>query len=741
MSVPVSRVLLCAALALSTTIVAAQQLEEVIVTAQKRSESLQDVAVSVQVISGEELAALNKTQIAQLTRLVPSLTYATGTSDAGQSIVVRGVGTQTFSRSVDQSVGTVIDGIAAGSVSGSLLDYSDVQRVEVLRGPQGMLFGKNASAGVLSITTRAPTVEPTAGFGIDYSEENQLQLNGYVSGSIVQDKLLGRVAAYRNTRDAILENNYPGGDDFNDRDEWGVRSKLQWLTTADLDVLVTYNHAERDHQCCIGPLDTVESGSIADRLGGERGSKADTVLDNDTSTGTTKLDLYSLQINYQMGDYLLTSISGYSEEDVFSAARGDLYTRTALPMNDSAGKYEQFTQEVRLTSPGDQRISYVTGLYYYNKKIDREFIRVIDLYGIGAAPLPDSGTITVLNDPRTTNESLAAFGQATWRVSDAVRLSLGARYNDDRLSIDQTVSFIPGTIAEAPPGTVNDDTDDQKWSWRVIGEMDVADDAMAYVTVARGYKGPGSNSLPSGPSSGDAIFVDPEIPTNYEIGLKSEWLDNRLRVNGAIYYTEFKDFQASTQVPDVFPPLFILENAGKLETEGVELDVSAMVLENLQLTANMAYTDATFTDWKDAPCYAGQTEAQGCKNNTVQNLSGADMPDSPDWRMNFGANYYMPLTGMPFDGFVRGNYFWQDDVMYDTTNNPLHQGESFGTLDVYLGVAARDGRYRAQVYVLNVFDEFYINNLSGQQEVGILAGHGVPFDATRRVGVSLSMDF
>lgn len=740
MSLPVSRRLLGAAFALLPLTTAAQQLEEVIVTAQKRAESLQDVAVSVQVVSGEELAALNKTQIEQLTRLVPSLTYATGTSDAGQSIVVRGVGTQTFSRSVDQSVGTVIDGVAAGSVSGSLLDFTDVARVEVLRGPQGMLFGKNASAGVLSITTRAPTAELAGGVGADYSEENHLQLNGYLSGPIIQDKLLGRIAGYSNTRDAILENHYPGGDDYNDRDEWGVRTKLQWFATDNLDLLLSYNHAERDRDCCIGPLDTVEPGSVADREGGERGPEADTVLDNDISWGKTDLDLYSLELNYQMGGYTLASITAYSEEDVFSAARGDLYTRTALPRNDSDADYDQFTQEIRITSPADQLISYVGGLYYFDKEIDRQFVRIIDLYGIDRLPQPDSGAITVLNDPKTTNESFAVFGQATWNVSDTVRLSLGARYNDDELTIDQVVDALPDTIPEAPAGTINDDTDNQEWSWRVIGEIDVAEEAMVYATVARGYKGPGSNSLPSGPSSGEDVFVDPEIPTNYEIGIKSEWFDNRLRVNGAIFFTEFEDFQASTQVPDAFPPLFTLENAGELETEGVELDVSAMLLENLQFSANIAYTDATFTDWKDAPCYAGQTEEEGCIDET-QDLSGADMPDSPDWRLNFGANYFIPLPSMPFNGFVRGNYFWQDNVMYDTTSNPIHEGESYGTLDLYFGIAAYDGRYRAQFYILNVLDEFYINSLSGQQEVGILAGHGVPFDATRRFGVSLSMDF
>ncbi len=142
---------------------------------------------------------------------------------------------------------------------------------------------------------------------------------------------------------------------------------------------------------------------------------------------------------------------------------------------------------------------------------------------------------------------------------------------------------------------------------------------MVYASYARGYKGPGSNSLPSGPTSG-TVFVDPEIPTSYEAGIKSQWLDNRLRLNGAVYYSTFKDFQASAQVPGAFPPIFYLTNAGELETQGVEIEMNANVLENFDVQASLAYTDAIFSDWNDAPCYARQTEAQGCVNERAGSL-------------------------------------------------------------------------------------------------------------------------
>ena len=721
-------------------VLAAQELEEVLVTAQKREESLQDVPISVAVVSGAELARLNKTQISQLTKLVPGFTFGQGTSDAGRNIFVRGIGTQSFSRSVEQSVGTVVDNAVAASLAGSLLDFSDVARIELLRGPQGMLFGKNASAGLLSITTNDPTAELTTGFGARYGSADLLNLSGYVSGPIFEDKLLGRLSGFSNTQDAILPNYYPGGDDMNDRDDSGARAKLRWLVSDDFDAMLTYNHLERDQTCCIGPQRDVIPGSVAEVNGGGAGKGVTWIYDNDKSTGTTEADTFILDMNYELGGYLLTAISTYSDEDVFSAARGDTYSLTALPLNDSDEHYQQFTQELRLTSPAEGILSYVAGLYYFDWDFEQDFTRIIDLYGTGFAPKPDSGSLTVTNDSTNTSKSLAAFGQLTWHVTDATRLLAGARYNDDQISIDQQVGYLPGTLPEAPPGAIKATTGNAEISWRLIAERDIAADAMAYASVARGYKGPGANSLPSGPSSGESVFVDPEIPTNYEIGIKSQWWDNRVRFNGAVYYTEFKDFQASAQVPNAFPPQFFLVNAGELETEGVEVELTAQLLENLVVHTAVAYTDAIFSEWQDAPCYSRQTEAEGCIDGE-QDLSGAEMPVSPDWSYTVIADYYIPVPSQPFTAFINGSYFWSDEIMYDTTNDPLHEGESYGQFDFAIGIVDNDSRYTLQFFAQNVFDQFHVVSLSGQSAVGILSGQGLPYDYKRRYGVSLTMDF
>lgn len=716
-------------------------LEEVVVTAQKREESLQDVSVSVAVVTGDELAKQHKNSVADLAKIVPSFTFGEGSSDSGRNIMIRGVGTQSFSRTVDQSVGTVVDGVVSGSVSSSLLDFSDVERLEVLRGPQGMLFGKNASAGLLNITTKAPSDVLTYGALVRAGSNQDRAYSGYVSGSLVENTLLGRLSLYRNTRDPIIKNIYTGGQDFNDRDEWGGRVKLIWRASDELDIKLSYMHAEREHICCSAVAREVAAGGLASLLGVPYGEENVQVSDNDSAFGTTDVDTISLDVNYQLGDHTLTSITSSSSEELFSNVRADQEPRTVIPINQSETTVDQITQELRLTSALDQKISYVVGLYYYKKDTKRDFQRIIDVYGLGATPAPGLAGFSLINDLDASSKGFAAFGQANWNISDAARLALGVRYNVDKLNHNQIVDQIPGSFpTEAPVGSIDASRTDRAWSWRIIGEYDIAEDAMAYASIAQGYKGPGANSLSSGPTSGD-IFVEPEIPTNYELGIKSQWLDNRLRFNGTVFLTRFEDFQASASVPNAFPPIFFLTNAGELETKGVEVELTAQVSENLRIQSAIAYTDATFKEWQDAPCFSGQSAAQGCIAG-AQDLSGGDMPNSPKWAVSSSFNYDIPLKSDSYNAFINGTYFWRDEVQYSTTNNPDLIGDSYGILDFTAGISTADDRYTLEFFVKNALDKFYVTGLnSGASLVGIPVSQYVDYTYKRRFGVSFKANF
>ena len=724
---------------LNTPLLAAQALEEIIVTAQKREQSLQDVPISVVAFDGAQLESLVKTEVKDLARIVPGLTFSEPTTNAGRSVKIRGVGTQSFGFVIDQSVGVVIDGVVASSVAASFFEFSDVERLEVLRGPQGMLFGKNASAGLINITTRSPSDVLSGGANVTYGSDDLWYLNGYVSGPLGSDNLLGLVSAYSNTHDGIVENTFPGEDDSNDKDQKGGRAKIQWLPNDEFDMKLTHSLVRDNPTTGHSPLVEIIPGSVADLDGGEVDPEGDSVFDTDYTVRNVDVDISILEANYRVDELTFTSISSYTNEKFKDRAAADNVGRTALPANDNDASIKQFTQELRLTSDASYDFRYVAGLYFYHREYDNDFFRIIDFYGVGLAPAPGLVQSSLIKSEKTEQQSYAAFGQATWGITDNMRLSLGARYNYEKIEGKEEVSNVPGTIQEGTAGTYVGDDTDSAWSWRIIGEYDLTSSAMVYASVARGYKGPAINNL-GGSGFGADYIVDAEIPTNYEVGIKSEWFDERLRANATVYYTEFEDFQASAQVPGKLPPEFFLTNSGSLETQGVEIELLGLISENLLVSSAIAYTDAVFKEYESSPCYEGQTEAQGCSDG-AQDLSGADLPNSPDWTVNFSADYTIPFTDFDFDGFVRADYFWTDDTIYGVDQNPEHVIDSYDILDLYAGIRSKDGRYSAQVFVKNAMDDYYINTIGGQQIIGVVTAQAYNYDYKRRFGLQLSMKF
>ena len=777
-------------------------LEEVVVTAQKRAQNLQDVPISVQVVNGDFLEDRNINQISELSKVSPGFTFAQGNSDSSKGIILRGIGSQSFSRGMDQSVGVVVDGVVASSASASVLDMSDVERVEVLRGPQGMLFGKNASAGLLNITTKRPTDELSYGVNMSYAELNQQKISAYVSGPLIEDKLLGRINAYSNSQDGIIENVYPGGDDHGDRDEWGFKAKLEVRATDNLNILLSANHTKRAQISGAAPV--IEFSPVAEMFASSvvhpNGPENDKISDNDTSVSNTEVSQFSAEFNYDIGDYTLTSITSWTDSESFDNPVNDTLSSfdpntplgatllasgtqgSGLLLNSGKADIKQVTQEFRITSPADQDLTYVAGLYLYKRDMDLESSRLVNGYLASATVIADiavqrgipaavaagmaagsplwGGLQSDLTDSTVNNESAALFGQATYHLTETQRLSVGLRYNYEKVDTEQNArihdrSVLTGVYAGGalfaqhsveggpfgltPLGYSSDSYTDKAISWRLIYENDITENGMVYASVARGYKGPAVNTLPGALKFAETIIA-PEVPTNYELGFKSQLWGNRLRLNSTLFYTSFEDFQS--QVSDgAIPPTFVLQNAGELETKGLEMDFALAATENLTVSGSMAYVKAQFVEYKGAACYPGQSLAQGCVAG-VQDLSGTDMPNSPEWSASLTGRYHIPLANLPFDAYAQGAYYWQDEVQYTAENDPETIGEAYGIADLAFGIEAEDGSYSVQLFVKNAFNEFYVSNIiNTYREAGIVAGHMLPYDYKRRVGVSVSMNF
>jgi iron complex outermembrane receptor protein len=412
---------------------------------------------------------------------------------------------------------------------------------------------------------------------------------------------------------------------------------------------------------------------------------------------------------------------------------------------------DQFSQEIRLTSPADQFFSYVVGLYYFDQTVDRKFDRSFDL-GAGRTEAVADFTVNSLN--------YAAFAEGVTNISDRMRLITGLRWTYDDLDFE--FERTGGTLGAQPQPFFKRDTDEDELTGKLALEWDATDSALLYASYAQGYKGPAFNvGFGSRPDNTDP--VDPETSDAYEMGLKSSWLDNRLILNVALFYTEYDDFQASASqfIPDldedgnpvdengdgqddgVFS--FVLDNVGEVETKGVEVDFTALPMENLTLSGGFAYVDAQIKEFKDGGCSFGQSfRGVGYKGQTTcanspgtQDLDGGDLPSAPEWKLTLAASYWIPLESMPFDLSVNGNYRWQDEVQYLIEQDEYTTQDSFGVLDLSLVVEDKSEHYTVTLFTKNVFDEWYVSSIGSLVNTFTPNGYGhrVPRYSERTFGV------
>jgi iron complex outermembrane receptor protein len=722
-------------------------LEEILVTAQKRTESLQDVPVAVTAVSAAELENLNITQMEDLTRASASLTYTQAGNKQSSSFRIRGIGTNVFSIGAEPAVAVVIDDVSQVQQGQALSNLVDVERVEVLRGPQSTLYGKNASAGLISVVTKAPSLENEAFIEASYTDDEELRLSGSVSGHVTDD--FGyRVSAFYSDFDGHSTNLFTG-DDTNAKETKGARARFEWALgdTFSLGLIAWYS--EDDDSCCSLTHRFVEPGaaylnSIPFEEMNPRTKPSDKNKDPEIDTepeAETDDTGVSLRANLDIGEHTLLSITSWNNWEYDDASDSDwsaypvaaFFTNGAVPggvTQFSSVDTELFTQEFRLVSPDWESFDYLVGLYYADADTDRDFMRT--------PPFIASW------DANSTTESFAVFGQFNWRFSQKNELTVGARYNDEDIS---------ATFNDRPSSNTYKGSDgDDEWLGKVSLQHYLDDDTMLFASVTTGYKGK-VYDISSGFDQDTADNpVDPESSTSYELGVKTTLMENRLQLNAVAFYTEYDDYQAQNAELEGTDIVLGITNVGKLETSGVELDAVALIGERLTLSTSAAYVDATIDEFPGANCYSNlQTEAQGCvpvvpgSSTRVQDLSGEPLNNSPDWKVNFSAQYDQPLPSLPFDAFFQANYHWQDEVNFDLLGHPNAVQDSYGITNVNLGIFERTNeKYRVTLFVNNLFDEDYatsigtLDGLYGDKDVRI---HYLPRNAERYAGLRVRYSF
>jgi iron complex outermembrane receptor protein len=717
---------LIVSLALPHTLLALESdlvLEEVIVTATKREQSMQDVSVAVTALGADLIQAAAIASSEDLTQLVPSLNLQKGSNVRQQSFNIRGIGTQSFSSAVEPSVSTMVDGVVMGRSGLAFMRLMDIERVEVLRGPQGTLFGKNSTGGVVHIITRDPTEEFSGEvMGSVWSGEEYRA--GFTVSGPLSNTLGFRLTASGSDMDGYTRNFYDG-DYLNGREEWSVRGKLRWDPTDTLTLKWASDFYDAECDCTASPMRSIEPvggndatvQEILDRLYPAVPGDENTEVNQNSIPGTAhEQSGHSLEANWDIGDYTLTSITAVRSFEIDGRGDGDLDGQPIETLGfDQTGAtdQDQFTQEIRLTSPAQDDFNYVVGLFYFDQEVERQFIRSFEI----VPDNPGEGIATFEADTR----NWAAFGEATWHINDYWRLIFGARYTEDEIDFifERTREGFPVGVPEPVPAT-GQDTDEDDLSGKLAVQWDFNEDSMAYLSFTEGYKGPAFD-LTFGTDPTDLQRVEPETSESWELGLKTRLWDGRVQLNVALFDAVYEDFQSQAffdpdGIPDCpddnpgcdpndDPGSFLLINAGEVSTQGVEVDFVAQVTGNLRLMGGLAVVDAEIDDYPAGLCSEGQKIRGECPDG-LQDLSGGDLPFSPDIKVNVAASYVWPRDNL-FDVMVNGSVRYQDEVQYGLHQDPHTVGDSYTIVDASISLQDHSDRWEVTGFVKNLTDEFY----------------------------------
>ncbi len=686
-------------------------LEEVIVTATKRSESLQDIPVTVNAFDSETIleAGINSAQ--DVAVLTPSLNINTNISPFNSRMTIRGIGTAQTDPSLEPSVGLFVDGVFMGRTGLGMSDLTDIQRIEVLQGPQGTLYGKNTNAGAISVITKAPNLEELEGYlDLGVGNYGMGRATGAVSGPI-SDTVAYRVSGSMHKRDGYYENR--GGADLSDADDWNIQGKLLWEPTDDLSFQLSASHIERDNNCC--GADAVQSDIVNEELVAQ-GFAPDLndpydykVAVDEASKFEMESDLAALTIGYVADWGTITSITAWNDYDYVTTTDADRSQLDVLSVIDDVYGGDSLSQELRLTSEAGDSFEYQVGLFYYEQTTTRgdgspfvfigdDFIGIASQLGLPfPAPVPFlvAAGDNLEGKNKWETETIALFGQATWHIGDAWHLTGGLRWSDEekRASLYTQINSTAPSQAILGRSLLNFvsepiDADFERQAdnvdWLVRLSRDIGDSSMLFASAGTGTKSGGFNGVNGGLDGPEDREFDDEFTTSYEIGVKSNLLDNRMRLNASAFYTVAEDYQQQQQL-DTGAGTFV-SNEAEIETSGVDVDFAAAVLPNLTLTAGLLYMhDYEITDGPQ---------------------KGNPLPFTADITFNVGGTVVFPLA----DGgiFLRADYQYMDDHATNGAREDTLQPKDFDDRKLLnMNLGWRNDNWNISVWGKNLTDDEY----------------------------------
>ena len=718
---------------------------EIVVTAQKREERLQEVPLAVSVVSGAAIAASGAVNIEGAQYLVPTLNFRKSGTTINQTLFMRGVGTSTFSIAGEPSISTVVDGVVYSRAGEAFSDLIDIERLEVLRGPQGTLYGKNTSAGLINIITKRPGAD-LGGFleGAYYTNGGEYRLRGAIDAPL-SDKVKSRLTGFYGTYGGNIRN-VTLGTRVNGYEHWGVRAVVVADPTDDLSLTLIADYRKSDDDCCAELIGTVPTNLTATVLPTPRKDKTRQVAQNLVTATTEKSGGVSLQADWSVAGQTVTYIGSYREYDNTETRDGDWLPRAYVGFSQLHDLGPQtsntVTQELRLTSPADQFISYVAGAYYSRAETERTFTRNDIVCSLAPAPTvitPCTTAGTVVTTPNgtatfgSTFKNFALFGQGVANLTDQLRLIGGLRYTSDKLSVFHgRTSPLTGPGIQPSFGPFSAHTSHDNLSGKAGVQYDLVPESTFYATYARGYKGPAYNVFFNLTATGTNTIAA-ETADSFEVGLKNTLLDGKLILNLAGFYAKYHNFQANN--PDIVAGVLVTRftNAGTISTRGVELDLLYRPMRDLSISGGLAYTDAHIDQFK--------IPTNGVVTGVVP--SGTQLPYAPKWKGSMGVGYRIRTGGaVDVDLNAQGSYQSKqisqlDAVLANRVNTTIH---GYAMVDLSAGIVDPNDRYRVTFQVKNLFDESFASAITSGGPGGSYR-YLIPREADRYYGVTGRLNF
>lgn len=731
------------------------KVQKVTVTARRREENLQDVPITVSAISGATLQAERLDRVADYAAKFANFT-ALQQNTRVSTLTVRGVGGNANSDGSEAAVGLIVDNVFFTHPGFTWLDFVDLESVELAKGPQGTLLGKNTTLGALVVTTQKPSFTPSLNVTGMAASYDRYQFRGNLTGPILADKLAGRLTFYSDTGGGYI-NNEVDGKDYLDNGRWALRGQLLFTDGGFTNRFIAEHYETEEYNNyypAIGDPVIFTNGAPRDgwlnrlrtrfnyepSLDGRSGANVDT-----QEQIVSRTDGLSNQADFDIGSHTLTSITAWRR----------LYFR---PYNDSDGTpfpifragydvdVDQYSQELRLASPDDKALEYQFGVFLMKQDVRSNF-RINYFSDASRYFLAPAVPSLVLNgvetqqDGQAVTDTAALFGQGTYKFTPKASLTAGIRYTYETRDASNEGKLLGGATLDGPlaayapfralvtgaPFLVEAKESSGSTAWLVNPSYQISDDILAYLSVSYGEKSGAANL---GARPGDRIIIDPEKSLDYELGLKSTWLDGRVTLNGNLYRTEISDYQGTIASRVGTVTRSFLTNIGEVRLEGVELEGTARATETLTLSFAAAWNDARYESYTEAPWPIEYTYP-GAPASV--DLSGTRVPFSPKFTGQLSANYAKPLTnGLEVFGYA--NQTWRSDTFLNSLSEYGRQ-DAYGLTNLGLGLRSQTGRWSANIWARNLFDQDY--NLAYGQ-----AGASTPYIAIlgdpRTIGVTLT---